>query len=69
MLIYFQGKLTARERIDLLLDPGTFIEYDMFVEQRCTDFGMDDESQKVSVKYCIYLGIGQGFFNSKIYTK
>ena len=35
------GKLTARERIDLLLDPGTFVELDRFVSHRCTDFGMD----------------------------
>jgi len=41
-----KGKLTARERIDVLLDEGTFTEYDMFVEQRCTDFGMDDEKNK-----------------------
>ena len=38
------GKLTARERIDLLLDAGTFVELDKFVTHRCTDFGM--ESQK-----------------------
>jgi propionyl-CoA carboxylase beta chain len=36
-----RGKLTARERIDLLLDEGSFEEYDMFVEHRCTDFGME----------------------------
>jgi propionyl-CoA carboxylase beta chain len=36
-----RGKLTARERIDLLLDPGSFEEWDMFVEHRCTHFGMD----------------------------
>ncbi|CCQ74566.1 acyl-CoA carboxylase subunit beta [Magnetospira sp. QH-2] len=36
-----KGKLTARERIELLLDPGTFEEWDMFVEHRCTDFGME----------------------------
>lgn len=35
------GKLTARERIDLLLDPGTFVELDKFVTNRCNDFGMD----------------------------
>ena len=34
------GKLTARERIDLFLDPGTFIELDKFVTHRCSDFGM-----------------------------
>jgi propionyl-CoA carboxylase beta chain len=37
------GRLTARERIDLLLDPGSFIEVDKFVVHRCTDFGMDQE--------------------------
>jgi len=36
-----RGKLTARERIDLLLDEGSFEEFDMFVEHRCVDFGMD----------------------------
>ena len=34
------GKLTARERIELLFDPGTFVEIDKFVMHRCTDFGM-----------------------------
>jgi len=37
-----QGKLTARERLDLLFDPGTFREIDMFVEHRCVNFGMPD---------------------------
>jgi len=37
-----KGKLTARERIVLLLDEGSFEEYDMFVEHRCSDFGMDE---------------------------
>ena len=36
-----KGKLTARERIELLLDEGSFEEFDMFVAHRCTDFGMD----------------------------
>ncbi len=40
-----KGKLTARERLDLLFDRGTFEEWDMFVEHRSTDFGM--EQQKV----------------------
>jgi len=35
------GKLTARERIERLLDPGSFAELDMFVEHRCHDLGMD----------------------------
>jgi len=35
-----KGKLTARERIELLLDAGSFEEWDMFVEHRCVDFGM-----------------------------
>ncbi|MBS0125191.1 acyl-CoA carboxylase subunit beta [Thetidibacter halocola] len=37
-----KGKLTARERIELLLDEGSFEEYDMFVAHRCTDFDMQD---------------------------
>ena len=38
-----RGKLTARERIALLLDEGSFEEYGMFVEHRCTDFGMAEK--------------------------
>ncbi|HET6201167.1 MAG TPA: acyl-CoA carboxylase subunit beta [Planctomycetota bacterium] len=38
-----QGKLTARERLDLLLDEGSFVETDAFVTHRCDDFGMDRE--------------------------
>jgi len=38
-----KGKLTARERLLLLLDEGTFREYDTFVEHRCTDFGMEKQ--------------------------
>ena len=38
-----KGKLTARERIHLLCDPGTFVEYDMFMEHTCSDFGMEKE--------------------------
>jgi len=41
-----RGKLTARERIDLLMDEGAFEEYDMFVEHRCVEFGM--EKTKIS---------------------
>ena len=35
------GKMTARERIEMLLDKGTFVEIDKFVTHRCTNFGMD----------------------------
>ena len=38
-----KGKLTARERLELLFDPGSFEEWDMFVEHRSTDFGMADQ--------------------------
>src|SRR5881275_3377127 len=38
-----KGKLTARERLDALLDPGTFVELDRFVTHRSTDFGLADE--------------------------
>ena len=37
-----KGKLTARERIEILFDPDSFEEWDMFVEHRCADFGMAD---------------------------
>ncbi len=37
-----KGKLTARERIEILLDEGSFEEYDMFVAHRCTEFGMEE---------------------------
>src|SRR5881409_2977078 len=38
-----KGKLTARERLDALLDPGTFVELDRFVTHRSVDFGLADE--------------------------
>ncbi len=41
-----KGKLTARERIEVLVDPGSFEEWDMFVEHRSTDFGID--AQKIT---------------------
>jgi propionyl-CoA carboxylase beta chain len=37
-----KGRLTARERLELLLDPDSFEEYDMYVEHNCVDFGMED---------------------------
>ena len=38
-----KGKLTARERVELLLDEGSFEEFDMFVVHRCTEFGMEKD--------------------------
>lgn len=38
-----KGKFTARERIDMLLDEGSFEEFDMFVSHRCTDFGLEGQ--------------------------
>ncbi|KAI9004092.1 carboxyl transferase [Gaertneriomyces semiglobifer] len=38
-----KGKLTARERVSLLLDEGSFREFDAFVEHQCVDFGMDKQ--------------------------
>ena len=38
-----KGKMTARERIEILLDEGTFQEIDALVEHRCRDFGMDND--------------------------
>jgi len=37
------GKLTARERVELLVDPGSFVEIDALVTHRCTDFGMEED--------------------------
>ena len=42
-----KGKLTARERVELLVDEGSFREFDLFVEHTCTDFGMDSPKRKV----------------------
>lgn len=41
LLQHQRGKLTARERVELLVDPGTFTEYDSLKAHRCTDFGME----------------------------
>ena len=38
-----KGKLTARERIEILLDEGSFEEFDMFKQHRCTEFGMEEQ--------------------------
>ena len=38
-----KGKLTARERVEVLCDPGSFLEYDKFAEHTCRDFGMEKE--------------------------
>ncbi len=56
-----KGKLTARERIELLLDPGTFEEWDMFKEHRCNDFGMAE--QKVPGDGVV---IGYGTINGRM---
>ena len=39
-----KGKLVARERLEILLDPDSFEEWDMFMEHRCIDFGMESQS-------------------------
>ena len=48
-----RGKLTARERIELLVDPGSFTEIDRFVTHRCLDFGMDDEQTRILGDGCV----------------
>ena len=40
---HLKGKYTARERIAMLLDEGSFEEFDMFVEHRCHNFGMENK--------------------------
>ena len=56
-----KGKLTARERISVLLDEGSFEEYDMFVEHQCSDFGM--ENQKIPGDGVV---TGQGTINGRL---
>ena len=54
-----KGKLTARERLDILFDPGTFREIDMFVTHRCGNFGMekiDIPSDGVVTGHCLVDG-------------
>jgi len=48
IVVSLQGKLTARERVNLLCDEGTFVEYDAFVEHDCAEFGMQEQK----VLYC-----------------
>ena len=44
-----KGKLTARERIEVFCDAGSFVEYDMFVEHNCSLFGMEKDENKVFI--------------------
>src|SRR5574343_1529928 len=57
-----KGKLTARERIELLLDPDSFDEGDMFKEHRCVDFGMD-QSEKTPGDGVV---VGYGTINGRL---
>ena len=41
--------MTARERIKLLCDPESFVEYDMFMEHNCTEFGMENQKVQYSL--------------------
>ncbi|GCC32336.1 propionyl-CoA carboxylase beta chain, mitochondrial [Chiloscyllium punctatum] len=58
-----RGKLTARERVQLLLDPESFIEYDKFVEHRCSDFGMGTKDDKFPGDSVV---TGQGRINGRL---
>ena len=55
--------MTARERISVLLDEGTFTEYDQFVEQRCADFGMDSDANKFPGDSVV---TGRGYINGRL---
>src|SRR3954454_13853234 len=48
------GKLTARERIELLLDAGSFVEVDALVTHRCRDFGMEQQKETGDGVVCGY---------------
>ena len=56
-----KGRLTARERLEVLLDPDSFEEYDMFMEHRCEHFGM--EKNRVAGDGCV---TGQGTINGRL---
>lgn len=56
-----KGKLTARERIEVMLDPDSFEEFDMFVDHRCTNFGM--EKNHVPGDGCV---TGHGTINGRL---
>ena len=56
-----KGKLTSRERIEVLLDPDSFEEYDMFVEHRCVNFDM--QNNKVPGDGCV---TGHGTINGRL---
>ena len=58
-----KGKMTARERIDMLLDEGSFEEFDMFVTHRCHNFGLEKLSLKELLKISFYLPKKIPFFN------
>uniref|UniRef100_UPI00398F3D96 propionyl-CoA carboxylase beta chain, mitochondrial n=1 Tax=Pristiophorus japonicus TaxID=55135 RepID=UPI00398F3D96 len=58
-----RGKLTARERVQLLLDSDSFVEYDKFVEHRCSDFGMGTEDNKFPGDSVV---TGQGRINGRL---
>uniref|UniRef100_A0A673MIM6 Propionyl-CoA carboxylase beta chain, mitochondrial n=1 Tax=Sinocyclocheilus rhinocerous TaxID=307959 RepID=A0A673MIM6_9TELE len=60
-----RGKLTARERLELLLDPDSFVEYDMFVEHRCSDFGMEADHNKYPGDSVV---TGQGRINGRLFS-
>lgn len=56
-----KGKLTARERVEVLLDPDSFEEYGLYVEHRCTDFDMDDKKHPGDG-----VVVGQGTINGRL---
>lgn len=58
-----KGKLTARERIHLLLDAGSFQEYDMFMEHTCTEFGMDQAGKRNPGDSVV---TGHGYINGRL---
>ncbi|CAB9508327.1 Propionyl-CoA carboxylase beta chain [Seminavis robusta] len=58
-----RGSLTARERIELLFDPGTFHELDQLKAHRCVDFGMDGESKQFPGDGIV---TGHGLVNGKV---
>ena len=59
-----RGKFTARERLDMLFDEGTFKEVDRFVNHRCNNFGMV-HIMPMRKNFCIFVFTEKGWFSEK----
>ena len=61
--LHSRGRLTARERLELLFDDGTFQEIDMLKAHRCQEFGMDEEKNQIPRDGIV---TGHGYVNGRL---